>query len=101
MSLLTHLLTYLLTSWNRVLEKVTRFAASQEIPRILWNPKVHYRIQKNIRHTIKRRKANWIGHSWRGNCLLKDFIEEKIGMTGRGRRRRKQLLDDLEENMIL
>ena len=37
-------LTYLLTPRSRVLlEKLTGFAANQEIPRILWNPKVHYR----------------------------------------------------------
>jgi len=46
----TFLLTnaaYLLTPWSRVLlEKLTGSASSQEIPRILWNPKVHYRIHK-------------------------------------------------------
>ena len=35
-----YLHTYLLTPWSRtLLEKLTGSAASQEIPRILWNPK--------------------------------------------------------------
>jgi hypothetical protein len=57
--------------------------------------------ERNILHTIKRRKANWIGHILRRNCLLKHMIEGKlegrIDMTGRRGRRRKQLLDDLKE----
>ena len=38
---ITYLLTYSLekSSWE-----ANRFSGSQEIPRILWNPKVHYRI---------------------------------------------------------
>jgi hypothetical protein len=44
---MSYLLTYLLTPSSRVLlEKLTGFAANQEIPRILWNPKVHYRTHK-------------------------------------------------------
>jgi hypothetical protein len=52
-------------------------------------------------YTIKRRNAKWIGHILRRNCLLKHVIEGKvegrIDMTGRRGRRRKQLLNDLEE----
>ena len=34
-----YILTYVLIAWSRVLlEKLTGFAADQEIPRILWNP---------------------------------------------------------------
>jgi hypothetical protein len=32
----------------------------------------------NIPHTVKRRKVNWIGNIWRGNCFLKQVIEGKI-----------------------
>jgi hypothetical protein len=45
-----HILPYLLTPWSRVLlEKLTGSAASQEIPRNLWNPEVHHRTH-NTKH---------------------------------------------------
>jgi hypothetical protein len=34
--------------------------------------------QRNILHKISKRKANWIGHILRRNCLLRHIIEGKI-----------------------
>jgi hypothetical protein len=34
--------------------------------------------QRNILHEISKRKANWIGHILRRNCLLQQAIERKI-----------------------
>jgi len=34
--------------------------------------------QRNILHKISKRKANWIGHILRRNCLLQRAIEGKI-----------------------
>jgi len=57
--------------------------------------------QSNILHEIHKRKANWIGHILRRNCLLQRVIEGKIKggieVTGRRGRRRRKLLDDLKE----
>ena len=57
--------------------------------------------QRNILHEIRKRKANWIGHILRRNCLLQRVIEGKIQkgieVTGRKGRRRTKLLDDLKE----
>jgi hypothetical protein len=57
--------------------------------------------QRNILHEISKRKANFIGHILRRNCLLQQFIEGKIKggieATGRRGRRRRKLLDDLKE----
>jgi hypothetical protein len=43
--------------------------------------------ERNIIHTVKRRKANWIGHILCRNCALKRIIEGKaekgIEATGR------------------
>ena len=54
-------------------------------------------------HVICKKRANWIGSQ--KNFLLRQVFDSKIKgrveVTGRRRRRRKQLLDDLKEEMIL
>ena len=57
--------------------------------------------QRKILHEIRKRKANWIGHIVRRNCLLKQVIEGKVKgemeVTRRQGRRCKKLLDDLKD----
>jgi hypothetical protein len=57
--------------------------------------------QRNILHEIRKRKANWICHILRRNCLLQRVTEEKIQggieVTERQGRRRRKLLDDSKE----
>jgi hypothetical protein len=57
--------------------------------------------QRNILREISEWKTNWFGHILRRNCLLRQVIEGKIKggieVTGRGGRRGRKLLDDLNE----
>jgi hypothetical protein len=48
--------------------------------------------QRNILYEIRKRKANWIGHILRRNCLLQQVIEGKIkvGMDRSERKTRKK-----------
>jgi len=60
--------------------------------------------QRNILHEINKRKANWIGHILRKNCLLQRVIEGKTkggkDVTRRRGRRRRKLLDDHKERRV-
>ena len=58
------------------------------------NEQVHERIgeMRTLLNNILRRKANWISHILRSNCLLHDVIEGQMKGVGR---RRTQLHDDL------
>jgi len=76
--------------------------------KIIWTDRVRNEVlqrvkERNILPTVERRKANWIGHICRRNCLLKHITDRKI--EGRlevmGRQRRcKQLLDDIKEKRL-
>jgi hypothetical protein len=62
--------------------------------KITWTDRVNneavlHRVKEemNILHTVRRRKANWIGNILRCNCLLSHVIEGTIiGTRRRGRR---------------
>jgi hypothetical protein len=52
--------------------------------KIVWTDRVRneevlhgFKQERNILHTVKTRKANWIGHIWHRNCFLKQVTEGK------------------------
>jgi hypothetical protein len=57
--------------------------------------------QRNTLHEIRKRKANWVVHILRRNCLLQQVTEGKIRrgteVTERQGRRRRKLLDGCKE----
>ena len=79
----------------------------RRIGKISWTDHVRNEVllrvneQRTILHEIRKRKANWIGHILRRNCLLKQVIEGKtkgkMEVTRIQVRRRKKLLDDLKD----
>jgi hypothetical protein len=38
--------------------------------------------ERNASQTIKRQKANWIGHIFSRNCLLRKERERRVEVTG-------------------
>ena len=82
--------------WNMVLEKDGKDQVDRSCEK--WR-NITVKEQRNILHEISKRKANWIGHILRRNCLLQVIdgkIKGGIEVTRRRRRRRRKLLDDLK-----
>ena len=48
------------------------------------NEEILHRVKddNNIQNTLQRRRANWIDHILRRNCILKDVIEGKVEVKG-------------------
>ena len=71
--------------------------AEDKMVREVTNEQVLERIgeKRTLLNNVLRRKANWIGHFLRRNCLLDDTIEGQLQVVKGVGRRRTQLLDDL------
>ena len=68
------------------LREVGKFKMScwRKMEKISWTDHVRNEVllrvkeKRNILHEISKRKANWIGHILRRNCLLQQVIEGKM-----------------------
>ena len=90
-----HLESFEMWCWRRI-DKIswTDYLRNEEVL-------LRVKKQRNILHEIRKRKANWIGHILRRNCLLQRGIEGKIKgcieVIGRRGRKRSKLLDEFKE----
>jgi len=66
-----HLKRFVIWCWRRTEICLTDRVRNEEVLQGI-------KVERNILHTINRIKANWIGHIWRRDCLLKHVIEGKI-----------------------
>jgi len=55
-----------------------------KLEKITWTDRVkdeavlrEVKVENNVLHTVKRRKANWIGHIVRGNGLVNPLLKER------------------------
>ena len=89
-----HLENFEMWCWRRMKISWTDYVRNEEVL-------LRVNEQMNILHEIRKRKANWIGHILRRNCLLQQVIEEKIKVQieviRRRGRRHKKLVDDLKD----
>ena len=67
-----HLVSFEMWCWRKV-EKIswTDHVRNEEVL-------LSVKEQRDIQHEISKRKANWISHILRSNCLLEQVIEGKI-----------------------
>ena len=79
-----HLESFKIWCWRRM-EKIswTDHVRNEEVL-------LRVKEQRNILHEISKRKANWIGHILRRNCLLKQVIGGKIKGERSDRKTRKK-----------
>jgi hypothetical protein len=65
---------------DRMMERGDRRMEKISWTELMRNEEVLFTVNehKNILHKVRKRKANWIGHILRRNCLLHQVLEGKI-----------------------